>query len=140
MSEHQLSRRQFISRTGGLAVALGLVPLIQGCGSSAESKSDDLEIEMNDELGFEPKELTIEVGQTVIWKNVGKMVHTSTNDPSKAQKTEHSVLPQGAPAWDSGLLRTGQTWTHTFDVAGDYSYFCVPHESMNMVGKIVVKS
>jgi plastocyanin len=139
MSGHQLSRRQFIRRTGGLAVALGFVPLIQACGSSANSQSDKPEIEMNDEFGFEPKELTIEVGQTVTWKNVGTMVHTSTNDPSKAQKPEHSQLPQGAAAWDSGLLHAGQTWTYTFDVAGNYTYFCIPHESMSMIGKITVK-
>jgi plastocyanin len=61
------------------------------------------------------------------------------NDPAKAQKPEHSALPQGAPAWDSGLLRAGQAWTHTFDVAGDYTYFCIPHESMGMIGTITVK-
>ena len=128
-----------MSRAGGFAVALGLVPLIQACGNSASSEPDKLEIEMNDQLGFEPKEMTIKVGQTVTWVNTGSMVHTSTNDPTKAQKAEHSALPAGAAPWDSGLLRSKETWSHTFDVAGEYTYFCIPHEAANMIGTITVK-
>ena len=138
MSLEKISRRQFASRAGGLAVALGLVPFIQACGNSANSEPENPEIEMNDELGFDPKEMTIKVGQTVTWINTGTMVHTSTNDPAKPQKKEHSKLPVGAAPWDSGLLRSKETWSHTFDVAGEYTYFCIPHEAANMIGTIIV--
>ena len=138
VSRQRVSRRQFVSRAGGLAVALGLVPFIQACGNSASSEPDKLEIEMNDELVFEPKELTIKIGQTVTWINVGNMVHTSTNDPAKAQKTEHSALPEGAAPWNSGLLRLKENWSYTFDVAGDYTYFCIPPEAAGMIGTIKV--
>jgi plastocyanin len=49
-----------------------------------------------------------------------------------------AVLPDGAQPWDSGIITGGQTYSHTFDVAGQYSYFCIPHEALGMVGKITV--
>ena len=41
-------------------------------------------------------------------------------------------------AWDSGQLNGGQSFSHTFDAPGDYTYFCMPHESLGMVGHITV--
>jgi plastocyanin len=137
-----MNRRRLIQRFGYLAAALAVVPVIQACGEDDESGASSVEdpvIEMTDDLKFEPDVLKIELGQTVTWKNVGSMVHTVTNDPGKAQNPEHAAVPEGASGWDSGLLRSGQSWTHTFDVAGDYMYFCITHEAANMTGKIVVK-
>lgn len=51
----------------------------------------------------------------------------------------NAALPNGAQPWDSGMINPGQTYRRTFTVAGQYSYFCIPHESMGMVGKIVVQ-
>ena len=67
------------------------------------------------------------------------MIHTTTNDANKAQNPEHATLPAEATGWDSGLLRADESWTHTFDVAGNYTYYCIPHEAMGMIGHVVVK-
>jgi plastocyanin len=138
-----MNRRQLIRRAGSFAAALAVVPLITACGDdddAGEAADKNPVVEMSNELRFAPDELTIRLGQTVTWTNTGTMVHTVTSDPQKAQNPGHAQVPEGATGWDSGLLRGGQTWTHTFDVAGDYTYFCIPHESANMIGKITVKA
>ncbi|MEJ7838302.1 MAG: plastocyanin/azurin family copper-binding protein [Thermomicrobiales bacterium] len=115
-----------------------IVPLVQGCGNSDDDSGGTTDIEMNDGLAFDPEMLTIDLGQTVTWRNVGTMVHTATNDIEQAQNPDHAVLPEGAVGWDSGLIRAGESWSHTFDLTGEYTYFCIPHEAAGMVGKVVV--
>jgi plastocyanin len=74
----------------------------------------------------------------VTWRNTSQLTHTVTDDPAKATNQADAQLPSGVQAWDSGDLNAGQTFTHTFDVAGTYKYFCQPHEAAGMVGTIVV--
>jgi plastocyanin len=64
--------------------------------------------------------------------------HTITTDQSKAANTSDASVPSGAQPWDSGFVNGGQSYSHTFDVPGTYRYFCLPHESLGMVGTIVV--
>jgi len=98
-------------------------------------------VEMNDELAFVPDRLTIDVGDTVIWRTVGVMPHTATCDPAKANNPdEHVRLPEGAQAWDSGMVHQGEEFSHAFDVAGEYTYFCIPHEAAGMVGHLTVQA
>jgi plastocyanin len=97
-------------------------------------------IDMAAEFVFDPAELTINVGDTVTWVVVGEFPHSTTCDPAKAADPAHAVLPEGAEPWDSGILQTDQEFSHTFDVAGEYSYFCIPHESMGMLGKLTVEA
>lgn len=96
-------------------------------------------VEMNDQLRFVPDRLTIKVGETVTWRTVGAAPHTSTGDPAKALNPQQSVkLPDGAATWDSGLVTQGQEFSHTFAVAGEYTYFCIPHEAAGMVASLTV--
>jgi len=122
-------------------LSLGVLPVLQGCGngSARESANGNAVIEMNDQMLFVPGSLVVRVGQSVTWQNVGAMVHTSTCDPGTAQRPEHAVLPDGAKPWDSGLIRTGESWSLTFDVPGDYTYFCTPHEAGGMIGSLTVE-
>lgn len=97
-------------------------------------------VEMNAQLQFAPAELTLNVGDTVTWVTVGPIPHSATADPSKAlNPEEHVVLPQGAEPWDSGLLNEGQEFSHTFEVPGEYTYFCIPHEAAGMIGYLTVQ-
>jgi len=36
-------------------------------------------------------------------------------------------------------LETSDTFSHTFDVPGTYSYVCIPHETSSMVGTVIVE-
>lgn len=129
-------------RWAPLAVAvLALSIPLAACSSGTASPSSDdgaTVIEMTDQLVFSPAEITIPVGTTVRWHNVGSIVHTATDDPAKAADAANAVLPAGAQPWDSGDIAAGGTWEYTFTVAGDYVYNCTPHETAGMVGRIKV--
>lgn len=82
------------------------------------------------------KELIIKVGDTVRWVNESG-VHTTTAYHPKYGK--ELKIPEGAEPWDSGIVtQVGATFEYTFKVPGTYEYFCIPHEAVGMVGKIIV--
>ncbi|MBX6770308.1 MAG: cupredoxin domain-containing protein [Chloroflexi bacterium] len=95
-------------------------------------------VTMNDQYRYVPETVTIKRGQTIEWRNTSASTHTITDDPSKAQDKSHAILPSGAQPWDSGNIDPGKSFTLTLTVPGDYTYFCIPHESMGMIGKITV--
>jgi len=97
-------------------------------------------VRMTDELEFVPEKCTIRTGDTVLWKAVGTYTHTVTADPDQAIDAEHVRLPEGASTFDSGRLRPGETFSHTFKVPGLYRYFCIPHELAGMIGEVEVKA
>jgi plastocyanin len=100
-------------------------------------------VKMTSELRFEPAEVTIQRGETITWVNASPIPHTTTGDPDKnpVKKTrpELAQLPPGAEGWDSGLLNEGQSFSHTFTVAREYKYFCIPHVLSGMLGTITVQ-
>jgi len=89
---------------------------------------------------FEPAEVTVNVGDTVEWENVGNSVHHATDDHEMAIKGNDVESPVGTVAFDSGFMRPGETFTHTFSTPGVYRYVCVAHETSGMVGKVIVKA
>ena len=96
-------------------------------------------IDMNDALAFVPDEIEINVGDAVEWRNVGNFPHTVTADPKLARNQASVALPNGVTAFNSGRLDRNQTFRYTFAEAGDYKYFCIPHEGVGMLGRIVVR-
>ena len=88
---------------------------------------------------FEPAELTIKVGDTVRWRNRSIVAHSVVCDPAKAKDANNGGHPPGAKPFDSGLFSDDATFEHTFTVAGAYRYFCLEHEAMGMVGRILVE-
>lgn len=93
---------------------------------------------LTDQNQFQPPTLSVARGTTVTWTNSGRTPHTVTDDPSKAINKADSALPSGGQPFDSGLLNGGDTFTHTFDTPGEYSYYCTPHETLGMVAHISV--
>lgn len=73
------------------------------------------------DFAFSPATITIHAGDTVTWTNTGKQPHTAT-------ATNNS--------WDTGVLRPGQSGSHTFSTPGTYSYYCIVHPYMK--GTVVV--
>jgi plastocyanin len=166
----RLDRRQLLKRTLALGVGGASLALLGACGSSSKATSTVASVaktpttgagsatspttgggaspaaggthtvQMTDSLKFDPAELTVKVGDTVTWDNTSSMAHTTTCDPSKALKASDVVQPDGGDTWDSGTLNAGQTYSHTFKVAGEYQYVCLPHEAAGMIGKITVTS
>jgi plastocyanin len=70
---------------------------------------------------FSPNPVEVKVGETVTWINDDSGRHTVTSKDG---------------VFDSGMMGKGQSFSFTFDKAGEYSYHCEPHPSM--VGTVVV--
>lgn len=84
-----------------------------------------VEVLLTNNLTFSPSTRTIQVGQTVIWRNEGAMLHT--------------VTPDGHSEWEEAQLsQAGDTFSHTFDTPGSFPYYCVPHLGV-MSGVITVE-
>ena len=94
---------------------------------------------MTNQFDFEPRRVTIGQGETVLWKNTSDIMHTVTANPELAQDPSHVALPKDAETFNSGNLQPGETFRHTFQVPGEYQYFCIPHEALGMVGTVVVE-
>jgi plastocyanin len=113
--------------------------------AAAGGGTADVTIKMTNSNEFQPATISVARGTTVTWINSGQAPHTVTGDPSKAARPTDAVLPTGARAWDSGqlnggVLNSGQSFSYTFDMPGEYTYFCIPHESVGMVAHIIVTS
>ncbi|MEF8851271.1 MAG: plastocyanin/azurin family copper-binding protein [Haloarculaceae archaeon] len=137
-----MDRRAFLATSVG-AVATALA----GCTAGGSSGSGDYDVGMST-MDFLPASLTVEVGETVVWRNTSKQGHTVT--------AYEGAIPEGAEyfatggfdsqsaaedGWTGGLegrLSSGQTFEHTFEVPGDYGYYCIPHEPSGMVGTVTV--
>jgi plastocyanin len=90
---------------------------------------------MTDDLKYVPDPVTVMKGGTITWKNTAATVHTAADDPSKVTAPADASLPAGAKAWDSGDVQPGGSFSHTFDTAGTYKYFCVPHDAAGMLAR-----
>jgi plastocyanin len=94
---------------------------------------------------FTPATVNIGVGDRVGWINDSEWGHTVTayedDIPAEAAffTTGRYDTEQAArDEWPDGNLEVGETYEHTFEVAGEYDYFCVPHED-EMVGTVIVE-
>jgi plastocyanin len=110
--------------------------------SAAQQQEEDTPaatVGMTNSLEFTPPKVTIQVGETVLWKNNSDLVHTVTAMPDKANDNSHVDLPKGGEPFNSGMMQPGDTFRHTFTVPGHYKYFCIPHEAAGMIGEVVVE-
>ena len=74
-----------------------------------------------------PQDITINAGDTVTWDNIDNAAHTVTGgSPANG--------PSGV--FDSSLLMAQGVFSHTFDDAGYYDYFCMVHPWM--IGSVTV--
>ena len=135
---------QHLLQLAGLAALGAVLMLLTGCAAQSSAAPSggggrqSFTVNMTQANRFEPAELTVPKGSTVTWINTSQVVHTVTDDPSKAINKSDAVLPGGAQPFDSGSISAGASSSHTFDVPGRYTYFCIPHESLGMVGHITV--
>ncbi|MFC6974699.1 plastocyanin/azurin family copper-binding protein [Halomicroarcula sp. GCM10025709] len=145
-----MQRRTLLKVVGAAAVGLA------GCSESGSTATEtptptptvgpsETLVEMTDSLKFVPETVEISVGDTVVWETVGSVAHSVT--------AYEDDLPAGADYFASGEFDSesaarqdypvgsvgpDETYTHTFETAGEYPYFCIPHES-GMVGTVVVE-
>jgi plastocyanin len=102
------------------ALTLGAM-LIFGSVAGAQKQATRTVVIQN--FSFKPAHITIKRGTRVTWINKDSTTHTATANNG---------------AFDSGRLRPGQSYSHTFKTAGRTNkYHCEIHPSMR--GSVVVK-
>jgi plastocyanin len=87
-------------------------------------------VEMTAEHQFKPREITVDAGEMVTWKNTSKDVHTVSAETD---------LPAGAQPFHSGDVAPGKSWSHTFSTSGTFSYVCRYHREHGMTGRVTVR-
>lgn len=70
---------------------------------------------------FQPSQLSIDAGETVVWKNTSSILHTVTSDNG---------------LFDANV-QPGASFSYTFETAGTYTYECTLHAGMT--GTILVE-
>lgn len=103
--------------------------LLNGCGSSPEEATHQTQEETTHQtytveivqMKFQPAELLVQKGDTVVWINRDIVVHDITEQPGKL--------------WTSGPLASGESWSLVVTESADY--YCSIHVVMK--GKLVVQ-
>ena len=136
-----MDRRAFLT-TAGAALA---VP-VAGCTADGLSE-DEFDVGMS-QNAYLPDTVEIPVGETLVWGNNGSRGHTVTAYESGLPEDAAFFASGGFESteaaregWNSGgggNIAPGETFEHTFETAGEHSYFCIPHERNGMVGTVVV--
>ncbi len=81
-------------------------------------------------MRYEPREIRIKIGQSVVWINDDAVSHTVTS----GEGTEPSFAPLR-----SGFLNRGDRYAHRFEQPGTYEYLCLPHvDQASMRGAKVI--
>jgi plastocyanin len=93
----------------------------EGSPSASPGAEEECHVDIED-FAFSPATIEIEAGTTVTWENYDSAPHTVTADDG---------------SFDSGDLAQDQTFSHTFDQPGTYSYSCTIHP--NMTGTVIVR-
>jgi plastocyanin len=108
------------------AANLGARPAQAADSPSAAASAAPIIVHTKD-FAYAPPTLTIPVGTKVTFVNDDDPAHTITAVVKTAD---------GKPIFDSGNMDKGGKWTHTFNTAGTFAYFCAYHTFMK--AKIVV--
>lgn len=79
-------------------------------------------------LCYDPPNLIIFTGAEIVWKNDDSAAHTVTSG---------DVFNGPDMKFDSGLIKSDETFSFLFEEIGEYEYFCMIHPWAN--GSVTVK-
>ena len=114
----------------GLAIASLLFVVGSLFITASPASADTVTVKMGSDGGqlvFDPKVVTIKVGDTVKWVNNKAFPHNIVFDGH--EELSHKKLAQKPKA----------ELESTFNEAGEFSYYCSPHRGAGMAGKVVVE-
>jgi plastocyanin len=110
----------------GLAIPVVIAMLLLFAGSprvtaNEQPSAANAEVKI-DNFVFGPETITVAVGATVTWTNKDDIPHTTVSTDG---------------VFKSKVMDTDEKFSHTFDKAGTYPYYCTIHPKMT--GKVVVQ-
>lgn len=126
-----------------LLVALSVV--LSACGGSGDETGEPTTSAGNqpseteviiEGIAFDPKELTVQAGDTVTWVNKDPVDHTVTSGTPGEQGVpgvEEGTKPKVDGMFDDPLKSAGSTSSFTFEERGTFVYFCRVHAAMTAV-------
>ena len=135
-------RRRFLARAGAAGVVVGGPATLAGC------LDEGYDVGMTADA-FVPDELTVSVGDTVVWENTSTRTHTVTAYEGGIPDAADYFASGGydgeraaREAWNEafgGGLESGDRFSHTVTVPGRYDYVCIPHEEGGMYATVFVE-
>ncbi|QLH81066.1 plastocyanin/azurin family copper-binding protein [Halosimplex pelagicum] len=84
------------------------------------------------ELAFAPDSFEISTGETVVW------VWYSNGHNVRPETTPSGSDFSGTAGGDGDLYDEGHELSVTFETAGEYEYYCAPHQGVGMTGSFTV--
>ncbi|MEE2822386.1 MAG: hypothetical protein VYA53_05335 [Acidobacteriota bacterium] len=140
MFNKQWRRRDFLTLT--LAGTVGhATEFVMSQAETTQDIGQVVEIEMlrNYRMGryyYNPIGLFVNPGQTVRWNARREGFSVTAYHPENNNRELR--IPDGAMPFDSGIIFQNDVFEWTFEVEGTYDYCSVRHESIGMVGRLVV--
>jgi plastocyanin len=115
-----------------VVVLLGIIAALAVTLAAVPASAVDFTVNMTTSAGgsFSPKDLVINAGDRVRWRNQTTLQHTSTSGPDC--DTQDGL-------WDTGFMNAGTFSAYvTFNAGGFYPYYCMIHCFSGMTGTITV--
>jgi plastocyanin len=107
------------AKTLALGAMAGLVAVAL---ATTATQADEIQVKI-DNFTFNPQQITVKAGTTVVWTNHDDIPHTVTSSTK---------------VFKSNALDTDDKFLFTFTTPGSYLYFCALHP--HMTGSIVVEA
>lgn len=104
------------------ATAISIAVAVVASASCARRAAPRSHIVVMKTVGFQPAELSVNRGDTIVWKNEDLIPHSATARDG---------------SWDSKAIDPDSSWSYVAEKAGEFSYYCVFHP--NMEGTIAVR-
>ena len=104
------------------AAALAVLLCTLSIGAAPRARKPVTHIVFIEGTSFKPQDLTVKVGDSVVWTNKDPFSHTATST---------------AGGFDSRGIAAGKTWKHKAAKKGDFAYICTYHTTMK--GRLVVR-
>ena len=98
---------------------VSVLALLTSCaGPAADGTAGKTHTVSMDGTAFAPPDITVHVGDTIVWKNKDPFPHTATSQSA---------------GFDSKDIDEGQSWSYTATKKGDFDYVCTLHDNMKGV-------
>ncbi|GFR40959.1 hypothetical protein Agub_g1623 [Astrephomene gubernaculifera] len=118
-----------VASIAGVSIASMAVTLAAHAGATVKLGAD------SGALVFEPSTVTIKAGDSITFVNNAGFPHNVVFD--------EDAVPAGVNAEaisrDDLLNAPGESFTVKLDAAGEYGFYCEPHQGAGMVGKVIVQ-